>query len=364
VKNGLLIFLLAFAGLAAKAQFIQRPFIIESRIHAGMDLPFYKALRYLTKDDIYAFDLSVSFPTYGNNYWEKLYRYPRQGIGFSCWSLGNNDVFGKAYALYSFINIPFFRHPDKLSFNYQFSFGAAYLPKIFDIQKDHLNRAIGSHTNIYIHIGIDGKITILPHCQLVIDAGVTHFSNGKTRSPNYGINAGSFSLGLNYIFNNKGAIILDPEIPMIDKRYAQSVIYSAGTKVYDNLLGKKYFISSVSYNLERILTHKRKIGLGADLSYDGSISEALAGEDGTPERDFNRLIRFGLHASYGVRYKKLVMEIHIGHYLYYSKSTVLTPVYNKISVQYLFTRKLLGSISIKSHMAKADCLEYGIGYYW
>lgn len=355
--------MLVFAGLTAKGQFIQRPVIVESRIHAGMNLPFYKALRYLTQDDIYAFDLSVSFPTYGKDYWEKLYRYPRQGVGFSYWSLGNNDVFGKAYALYSFINIPFLKHTDKFSFNYQISCGAAYLPKKFDINKDHLNRAIGSHANIYIHLGIDGKVTILPRCELVIEAGATHFSNGKTRSPNYGINAGSFSLGINYIFNNKGTIILDPEIPRMDKLYVQSVIYSAGIKVYDNLLGKNYFVSSATYNLERILNHKRKIGLGADFSFDGSIREALATEDGTPENDFFKLIRFGLHASYAIQYKQLVLGIQIGHYLY-SKSTVITPVYNKISIQYLMTRNLLGSISITSHMAKADCLQYGIGYYW
>jgi hypothetical protein len=363
VKNGLFIFILVLTGFAAKAQFNQRPFIIESRIHAGMDLPFYKALRYLTQEDIYAFDLSVSLPTYGKDYWEKLYRYPRQGIGFSYWSLGNNNVFGKAYALYSFINIPFFKHKEKFSFNYQISCGVAYLPKIFDINKNHLDRAIGSHSNIYIHLGIDGEVTILPGCELVIEAGATHFSNGKTRSPNYGINAGSFSLGLNYVFNNKGTSLLDPEIPGKDNRFVQSVIYSAGTKVYDNLLGKKYFVSSVSYNLERILNHKRKIGLGADLSYDGSISEALASEDGTPEKDFDKLIRFGLHVSYAIRYKQLILGIQIGHYLY-SKCTVITPVYNKMSVQYLITRNIIGSISIKSHMAKADCLEYGIGYIW
>ena len=328
-----------------------------------MNLPFYKALRYLIKDDIYAFDVSVSFPTYGKDYWEKLYRYPRQGVGFSYWSLGNNEVFGKAYALYSFINIPFFKPAEKFSFNYQISCGVAYLPKIFDIYKDHLDRAIGSHTNIYIHLGIDGKITIFPRCELVIEAGATHFSNGKTRSPNYGINAGSFSLGLNYLFNNKGATIQDPEIPGINKRYVQSVIYSAGTKVYDNLYGKKYFVSSLSYNLERIINHKRKIGLGADFSYDGSISEAIASEDGTPDKHFDKLIRFGLHTSYATRYKQLIMGIQIGYDLY-SKYTVITPVYNKLSIQYLLTRNIIGSISIKSHMAKADCLEYGIGYYW
>jgi hypothetical protein len=363
VKYGLLIFVLVLTELAVNAQLVEKPVIIESKIHMGMNLPFYKALRYLIKDDIYAFDVSVSFPTYGKNYWEKLYRYPRQGVGFSYWSLGNNEVFGKAYALYSFINIPFFKPAEKFSFNYQISCGVAYLPKIFDIYKDHLDRAIGSHTNIYIHLGIDGKITLIPHCELVIEAGATHFSNGKTRSPNYGINAGSFSLGLNYIFHNKGATIQDPEIPGINKRYVQSVIYSAGTKVYDNLYGKKYFVSSVSYNLERIINHKRKIGLGADLSYDGSISEALASEDGIPDKHFEKLIRFGLHTSYAIRYKQLIMGIQIGYYLY-SKYTVITPVYNKLSIQYLLTRNIIGSISIKSHMAKADCLEYGIGYYW
>ena len=363
MKYGLLIFVVVLTGLAVNAQLVERPFIIEPKIHMGMNLPFYKALRYLIKDDIYAFDVSVSFPTYGKDYWEKLYRYPRQGVGFSYWSLGNNEVFGKAYALYSFINIPFFKPAEKFSFNYQISCGGAYLPKIFDIYKDHLNRAIGSHTNIYIYLGIDGKLTLFPRCELVIEAGATHFSNGKTKSPNYGINAGSFSLGLNYIFDNKGATIQDPEIPRINKRYVQSVIYSAGTKVYDNLYGKKYFVSSVSYNLERIINHKRKIGLGADLSYDGSISEALASEDGTPDKHFDKLIRFGLHTSYATQYKQLIMGIQIGHYLY-SKYTVITPVYNKISIQYLLTRNLIGSIAIKSHMAKADCLEYGIGYYW
>ena len=363
MKYGLLIFVLVLTELAVNAQLVEKPVIIESKIHTGMNLPFYKALRYLIKDDIYAFDVSVSFPTYGKDYWEKLYRYPRQGVGFSYWSLGNNEVFGKAYALYSFINIPFFKPAEKFSFNIQISCGVAYLPKIFDIYKDHLDRAIGSHTNIYIHLGIDGKITLIPHCELVIEAGATHFSNGKTRSPNYGINAGSFSLGLNYIFNNKGATIQDPEIPGINKRYVQSVIYSAGTKVYDNLYGKKYFVSSLSYNLERIINHKRKIGLGADLSYDGSISEALASEDGIPDKHFEKLIRFGLHTSYAIRYKQLIMGIQIGYYLY-SKYTVITPVYNKLSIQYLLTRNIIGSISIKSHMAKADCLEYGIGYYW
>ena len=115
--------------------------------------------------------------------------------------------------------------------------------------------------NIYFRLGIDGKIRLSPRSELQIEAGTTHFSNGKTRSPNYGINAVSLTLGFNYLLNNKGITIPEPEIPVIRKRYVQTAVYSAGSKVYDNLLGKRYFTSSVSYNLERVMNLKRKIGL-------------------------------------------------------------------------------------------------------
>ena len=44
--------MLFLTGLAGKAQLVKRPIIIEPKVHAGMNLPFYKALSYLTQDDI------------------------------------------------------------------------------------------------------------------------------------------------------------------------------------------------------------------------------------------------------------------------------------------------------------------------
>ncbi|MDQ1296622.1 MAG: hypothetical protein QG611_600, partial [Bacteroidota bacterium] len=112
MKNGLLIFMLLLTGWAANAQLVRKPVIVEPKIHTGVILPFYEALDYLIRDDIYAFDLSLRFPTYGKNFWEKLYRYPVPGIGYSYWSLSNNEVFGKAHAIYSFINIPLFKRTE------------------------------------------------------------------------------------------------------------------------------------------------------------------------------------------------------------------------------------------------------------
>lgn len=115
--------------------------------------------------------------------------------------------------------------------------------------------------------------------------------------------------------------------------------------------------------MDRLINHKMKIGLGADVFYDGSISEALKSEDGAPEENFSRLIRAGLHVSYSVRYKQLIMGIQAGDYLY-SKYTVLTRIYSRVTLQYMFTENIACSMAVRSHMGKADCTEYGIVYYW
>jgi hypothetical protein len=74
---------------------------------------------------------------------------------------------------------------------------------------------------------------------LFIGAGAAHFSNGKTSSPNYGINMVSTSVGINYLLNSSSLVMQDHEIPPLLKRNVQSVFLSAGSKAYDNLLGKK-----------------------------------------------------------------------------------------------------------------------------
>lgn len=356
------ILLLLVLTVSSVAQ-IKKPLIFEAKVHSGIILPFYDAIAYLIEDDLYALDLSVSFPTYGSNYWEKMYRYPRTGLGYSYWSLGNDEVFGKAHALYGFVNIPFFKPRRKFSLNYQISFGASYLTKKFDVYEDHLNRAISSRFNVFIQMGIDAKIKVLPYSEIVLGAGGAHFSNGKTHSPNYGINAGTFSLGFNYLFNRPEDGYKDPDPFLLTKRIKQTLIFSASSKVYDNLMGTKYFASSLNYNCDYLINHKRRIGLGADLFYDGSIKEALAKEENVSDSEFKDYLRFGLHISHSIQYKKLMMGIQVGHYLY-SKYTDMTSVYNRISVQYLITEQFLFNISVKSHFAKADFIEWGIGYNW
>jgi len=336
--------------------------VVESKYHYGMVIPFYDAIKYLVQENASGFELLFNFPTYGRDYWDMLYGYPRAGAGYSCWDLGNRNVFGTAHAIYGFFNAPIFGFNDKLSLNYQISFGASWLTKPFDIDDNYLNRAIGSHGNVYFRIGFDARYRIFRRTEFIIESGFSHLSSGKFKSPNYGLNALTGSMGINYLFGDANRERLQPEIPPLVNRIRHSIIYAAGVKVYDNLNGARYFISSLSYNLDWSWKHNRKLGAGADLFYDASIAEALA-VDGVNNQNNANFVRFGIHGSYALQYRKLMMKIMLGHYLY-SKYTDLSLVYSRLALQYLLTNHLMLNVSLKSHMAKADFIEWGIGYYW
>lgn len=363
MKGRLLIILVILTEITCNSQIVNRPFIIESRLHAGINLPFYKALDYLIEDDLFAGDLMIRLPATGKDHWEKLYHYPSTGFGYSWWSLGNREVLGSAHAFYGFMSVPLNRESASFRINIQTSAGYAYIPKKFDLQTNHLNRAIGSSSNIYIRLGFDIRKKITPGSEIILEAGTSHFSNGKTHSPNYGINTGSFSVGLNCFFNREGYILQDPAVPEKDKRLIQTIFLSAGRKVYDNLLDTRYLSSTLSYDIGRFVTKAALVGVGADAFYDGSISEGLAESEGKQVEGFTSLMRIGIHGSYALRYKRAQAGLQAGWYLY-SKYRVLTNLYTRLSIQYSITNNICTSVIIRSHFGKADALEYGLGYTW
>ncbi len=336
---------------------------VDSKFHYGFIIPHHKSILYLLERHVYGFEINVSRPAFGRHIWEQLYRNPRTGIGYVFFDYGNPEVLGKVHALYGFMNIPVIRNDNnKNLLNYRISFGMSYLTRRFDVHENYLNTAIGSNLNIYFRLGFDTKIQVSENFEILGEFGFTHCSNGKVKSPNYGLNVLSGSIGLSYLINNTNRERIVLELPGDYKRNYFGVIYSAGVKVYDNLYNTHYFISSLSFDYERHLNLKRRIGLGADLFYDQSISEALA-VDGELNKDLSNLLKFGLHGSHTLIYNRILMTIYIGRYLY-SKYTDLSLFYSRLALKYKLTSHVLLNISLKAHKAKADFVEWGVGYYW
>ncbi len=336
---------------------------IDSKLHYGFIIPHHKSIAYLLERHVYGFEINASKSTYGRHIWEQLYRYPRTGMGYVYFDYGNPEVLGKVHALYGFMNIPLIRNENNSClFNYRISFGMSYLTKRFDVHENYLNTAIGSNINIYFRLGFDTRIPVSENIEILGEIGFTHCSNGKVKSPNYGLNVLSGSIGLSYFINSTGRQRAVLELPEDYKRNWFSVIYSAGGKVYDNLFGRHYFISSLSFDYERNINIKRRIGLGADFFYDGSIREALA-VDGELNEDLANLFKVGLHGSHTLIYNRLLMTVNVGRYLY-SRYTDLSLFYSRLALRYKLGGHVLLNLSLKAHNAKADFVEWGVGYYW
>lgn len=333
---------------------------ISPKVHYGFIIPHHESIAYLLKAHVPGFEIEIGKPTFGKHAWEQLYRYPRTGIGYFFCDYGNPAVLGQAHALYSFMNIPVITKGSNYLLNYEIAFGVSYLTKRFDVYDNHLNTAIGAHINVYFRLGFDTKIALSEKIELTGEAGFSHCSNGKWRSPNYGLNVLSGSLGVNYLINSTKKEPVRLVLPESYNKNYYSVIFSAGAKVFDNLYNNYYFISSVSIDYERHMNMKRRIGIGADIFYDKSISEALA-VDGELNEDIANLFKFGLHGSHTLTYNRLLMTINLGRYLY-SKYTDLSLFYSRLALRYKVNSHILFNVSLKAHNAKADFIEWGVGY--
>ena len=168
-------------------------------VHYGFIYPHHSSITYSLESRISSFELNLTTDTYGRGSWDELYRYPRMGVGYLYSGLGNDEVFGKAHALFLFMDIPFSSKLKKFTSSYRISYGVAYLTKQFDVVENPLNMAISSAFNMYANFRYTGRFKINERNEVEVGFGLSHFSNGKLATPNLGINCVKVNLG--YLFN-------------------------------------------------------------------------------------------------------------------------------------------------------------------
>ncbi len=335
--------------------------MVAGRMHYGVVTPHHKSIQYSITDAVRGIDLCLVRATNGAGYWEQLYRYPRYGIGYNWSQLGNTKVYGTGHSLYGFFKAPFIAR-DRLSVNYAISLGLSYLNKTFEPAENPMNNAISSNLNVFVRFSGGLIYRLTDKLEISGDLNMQHYSNGKLKSPNLGINLVTTSLGLAYKINDAGQQPVMPELPEITKKNRYSIIYSAGCKTFDDLADRYYFASSLSLHYDRILSHKFSAGGGADFFYNSSIRKAMAEHD-NKEAKPGDLFRAGLHIGGAIYYNRLSMLIQAGYYLY-KQYYYITPVYNRVGLRYRINDNILLNISLKSHHAVADFVEWGVGYTW
>ena len=329
--------------------------------HHGYMLPEYAFINYLVNQPVRAVEMSLYKRTTGRTLWEQLYRYPDYGLSVMYSTLGNHDVFGEYTALFPWYRIHFI-DTHAFSLYYRLGVGLCYVDRVFDPEHNYRDRAIGSRLNIFFNLETGARILLYRQLWLTLGTGFNHLSNANLKEPNFGLNDLTFYGGFSWT-PTPSEVRISREVPEVNRQTDHYLTLSAAPRHVRSVEGNRYLVSSLSFDINRRLWHKVKLGAGADLFYDSSTktemeTRGLQGYRGSYD------YRSGIHLSQEFMYDRLSLIFQEGRYVFLGDHITGWTMYTRGIIQFRFTDHLMARLSMKSHFFVLDHPELGIGYRW
>jgi hypothetical protein len=352
-----------FLSLAAKAQVntLENWYIL-AKPKAGFLAAHRSTMAHLPKEHVLGGEISVYKRFSDIGPWQKAYRNPYAGLTLYGSTVGNNAILGQAFGAYGFIDFPIAESP-KHSISFKLSTGLGYITKVFDQEANPKNVAMSTHVNALVCVGFQGRVRLAEKHELIYGIDLTHLSNGSSKVPNLGLNMPNLSLGYAYRFRQ------------VARQPDSSAVYSAVTKprFFENwklgLLGivsekevfptggRHYPVFALSISERKIFRPK----LGAELTFDVVSKQALVAYKPFIDKSQWQMVQMGIFAGYVLPLERFHFVFGMGVYVKdrYRPDNI---VYHRVGMRYQFDNGLMANLTLKAHFAKADYVEYGIGY--
>ncbi len=151
------------------------------------------------------FDFRLGWQTTGEKAWQQLLRYPTYGVGFASYLYSEeevNNLIGEPAGIYGFLGLPLYRGKGrKFQSDLDLSAGLTYDLNPYDFTTNPYNDAVGSRILFYFNFDLTFNHYLSRRLDLSYGLSLIHFSNGRIRTPNLGVNMVGLHLGLRYNFN-------------------------------------------------------------------------------------------------------------------------------------------------------------------
>ncbi len=306
--------------------------------------------------------LGVSRKTYGQKEWEADFGYPDTGYTF-IYHNTNNPTLGDHYGLYGHYNFYFLKRNVQL----RVAHGLAYNTNPYDKEDNFRNNAYGSHllssTLLMLNYQKENLVA-----GLGLNAGLSfiHYSNANFKAPNTSTNTFSVNFGLTYNLDHGTSFeYLKPESTgKITEPVRYNLVLRGGANESDVINMGRYGFAIVSIYADKRLGKRSAIQLGTDVFFSNFLKELIRYQstsfpelDVDPDTDYKRV---GLFLGHELFVNKMSIVAQLGYYVYYPFDFE-GRIYNRIGIKRYFGDKLFGAVTLKSHAAKAEAVEFGIG---
>lgn len=335
---------------------------LEANYFYGTILEHNPDIAHLITNHPTGFILSYNKKTYGFNAWESRYNYPDWGFSFIYQDL-KNQYLGENYSLYAHYNFYFF----KRNLMFRIGQGLAYASNPYDKVKNFRNNAYGSDilSTTYVMFNYK-KEAIFKGFGLQAGVSIIHYSNANFRAPNNSTNTFAFNVGANYMldYDKQPDYIPSTEDRKFTEKIKYNVVFRSGINESDIVDSGQYPFYIVSAYADKRLNRKSAVQVGADVFVSKFLKELIYFYSvAYPERNIDAdtdYKRVGIFVGHELFINKMSFITQLGYYVYYPYDFE-GRVYNRIGLKRYFGDKYFGAITLKSHGAKAEAVEFGVG---
>jgi hypothetical protein len=300
--------------------------------------------------------------TYGDEEWEELYNYPDLGYSFVYQDMINSTL-GKNFGLYAHYNFYFF----KRNLQFRIGQGIAYNTNPYNKDENFRNNAYGSDfmSSTYLMLNFH-KENIFKGLGFKAGISIVHYSNANVKAPNTSTNTFALNAGLIYDFNGgeQREFISTPNREKVTEPLRYNFTFRSGINESDIIGSGKYPFYIFSGYVDKRLSRKSAIQLGADIFFSNFLKELIRYQSiafpeygVAPDDDYRRI---GLFLGHELFINKMSIIAQLGYYVYYPFDFE-GKVYNRVGLKRYFGQKMYGAITLKSHGAAAEAVEFGVG---
>jgi hypothetical protein len=335
---------------------------IDASYFYGNIIPHRKSIKHLIIGHPEGLILSVSKKTFGNKSWQPSYNYPDYGFSFHYQDL-KNEILGDMYGLYAHYSFYFL----KRHLMVRVGQGIAYNTNPYDSDTNFRNYAYGAHVmpSTYFMLNFT-KQDIWQGFGVQSGFVFIHHSNASMKAPNTSTNTFAVNVGINYTFGERlqrHESVYDTVIKYSEK-IKYNIVLRGGVNESDVIGSGQYPYYALSFYADKRWNRKSAFQLGADFFWPKYLKEYIKYKSvAYPEEHVDKNTDYrkaGIFIGHELFINNLSVETQAGFYVYEPFNSTGS-MYQRLGLKYYFGNTIFSSLSLKTHGAKAEVMEFGIG---
>ncbi len=293
--------------------------------------------------------------------WQKIYKGPYYGFGFSIGDFGNPYEIGYPASSYAILGLPLVRIK-KLELFTEFQYGLTYNWRHYDSENNPKNIAIGGILTVHLDLALKMFYDLSPNLDLGAGVSFTHFSNGGIKRPNHGFNIYSPLAEVRYRFVPRHDYKNIEKTGRL-KRSNDLLVMRAGSiyQLAEFEPDTNYFaVYGWSFIYLHQISNAVRVGIGRDMNYWWGMT---VNSDGTMGARTIKNLSVGYILQPELIIDRLTLVGGIGLYVKHLHFGNFNQLYQRLGIRFDLYKTLSLGVNVRAiNFNRAEFMEFNLGY--